>query len=316
MRSSLMKTAIRACFIYVLAAVGAFSITPAPARAQSLLDMLFGPSNPRPVDRGSAARLLPPGVMPPPGYRVPWPAHDRPGLPLDPLLNDGEQPAGQGETFKTVCVRLCDGYYWPISQSTPRSGFYNDANKCAASCSSEARMFYLPGNASIEAAVDQTGRPYPLLTHAFSYRKVLHESCSCKPAPWSESAIARHQRYAFDEKAAQDARPTPAADVASAQPIGPEPTGDSTQDVAASAGQPAVVAESNPRPATKTTQRKPPTAGRARPEPATTSRPARDRAVGPGPYHMAQGRPAATMRLPGINSLPRAYAAPAASQWF
>jgi hypothetical protein len=55
-------------------------------------------------------------------------------------------------------VRLCDGYYFPISFSTMRSEFARDADKCAASCGSEARLFYHPNpGGDVEDMVDLTG---------------------------------------------------------------------------------------------------------------------------------------------------------------
>jgi hypothetical protein len=35
-------------------------------------------------------------------------------------------------TFRTVCVRTCDGYYFPISYSTVPNRFTDDQNTCHA----------------------------------------------------------------------------------------------------------------------------------------------------------------------------------------
>ena len=124
--------------------------------------------------------------------------------------------------LRTVCVRLCDGYYWPISYSAPRSRFYHDANVCQSSCAGEARLFHYPtSGGSIEDAVDQTGRVYGRLANAYRYRKALVEGCACKPAPWSEAEVIRHERYALAEKAAAPSRVAgTSADASAAGPGG------------------------------------------------------------------------------------------------
>ena len=37
---------------------------------------------------------------------------------------------GGGDTYRTVCVRTCDGYYYPISFSTNASRFREDEMTC------------------------------------------------------------------------------------------------------------------------------------------------------------------------------------------
>ena len=47
----------------------------------------------------------------------------------------GSLPRGNGEAYRTVCVRLCDGYYWPISFGAGSAEFSRDsppASKAAA----------------------------------------------------------------------------------------------------------------------------------------------------------------------------------------
>src|SRR5215467_7410334 len=37
-------------------------------------------------------------------------------------------------TYRTLCVRLCDGFYFPISFAVPASSLERDAERCRASC--------------------------------------------------------------------------------------------------------------------------------------------------------------------------------------
>ena len=43
--------------------------------------------------------------------------------------------------YRTVCVRLCDGFYFPIHYSTYGSRASQDAQKCQASCAAPAELY-------------------------------------------------------------------------------------------------------------------------------------------------------------------------------
>lgn len=121
--------------------------------------------------------------------------------------------AAAGGKFRTLCVRLCDGYYYPISASASRSSFMSDQMRCNAACGAEARLFCVSAkNPDMNEAVDMSGRPYSGLSNAFRYRKSLVQGCQCRPEPWSEAEMARHRRYA--EAEATRARPHREAAVA------------------------------------------------------------------------------------------------------
>ena len=108
--------------------------------------------------------------------------------------------ASLGGGLRTMCVRLCDGYYWPMTFDARRSRMDHDAKACSASCSSEARAFVMPKSGEAKDMVDAQGRPYLKLANAFKYRKAAAGSCSCRPDPWDEEARARHE--GFSEKSA------------------------------------------------------------------------------------------------------------------
>jgi Protein of unknown function (DUF2865) len=98
--------------------------------------------------------------------------------------------------YRTVCVRLCDGYYFPISFSTTRRQLASDESACQSRCNSNARLFYYDTSAgSPETMVDRAGRSYSDLKTAFLYRTKFEQSCQCRPAPWSKEAQQRHAMY-------------------------------------------------------------------------------------------------------------------------
>ena len=102
-------------------------------------------------------------------------------------------------TYRTLCVRTCDGFYFPISDSVRRERLHHDSHACMQRCDGEARLFYYPtAGGSVETMVDLAGHPYADLPNAFRYRKALVDACTCKPAPWSAQETARHQGYAAE----------------------------------------------------------------------------------------------------------------------
>ena len=171
-----------------------------PAHSQSfLLDLLGIGQSPQVTRRAPPApsRLLPsrPADLSPNTYRVvPSPSYEATARQA--------APPGSG-SFTTVCVRMCDGFYFPINFRTSRGSFHKDADTCRSRCpQSEARLFYHPSTgpgANMNNAVDLTGRSYEQLPIAFAHRKRLVAGCTCQPAPWSSAAAARHDGYAVAE---------------------------------------------------------------------------------------------------------------------
>jgi len=103
-------------------------------------------------------------------------------------------PGGNGApagTYRTVCVRACDGFYFPISYSTVPGRFAADAQACQRLCpGAQVTLFtyHNPGE-EIEQAVSADGAPYTALPNAFRYRKEVVQACSCRPAgeTWAQA---------------------------------------------------------------------------------------------------------------------------------
>jgi hypothetical protein len=117
-----------------------------------------------------------------------------PGADLGP-------PAG---TFRTVCVRSCDGAYFPISFATVPARFPDDEKTCKALCpAAEASLFVHrnPGE-DINQAVSIGGQPYTSLPNAFHFRTEFNPSCACK-APgqtWSEALKAVDDKASAEQQ--------------------------------------------------------------------------------------------------------------------
>ena len=164
-----------------------------PAQAQSLLQQLFGLS-PAPQARQmpTASRM----AAPQPVTSSPIYVIQRGGR-----SNWDGPPAPEGSgSYTTVCVRMCDGFHFPVSYRVPRSRFHRDADICRSRCGmTDAQLFYHPSsgsNADMNSAVDLTGRSYARLPIAFLHRKKLVAGCGCRPEAWSQASLIRHEGYA------------------------------------------------------------------------------------------------------------------------
>lgn len=98
----------------------------------------------------------------------------------------GGYRGSQYATYRTVCVRLCDGYYFPISFSTLPSRFPQDADACQSKCAAPVELYQHPnpGGAMEQAVSVKNQQPYTQLKTAFRYRKEYVQGCSCKEAEY------------------------------------------------------------------------------------------------------------------------------------
>jgi hypothetical protein len=96
-------------------------------------------------------------------------------------------------TFRTLCVRSCDGYYFPISFSTVAERFFEDEQSCQRMCpGAQAELFFhrMPSQDSEDMISYRTEEPYASLPNAFAYRKALKSECTCKLAETAMREIA------------------------------------------------------------------------------------------------------------------------------
>jgi len=103
-------------------------------------------------------------------------------------------PAPDGylsSTYRTLCVRTCDGYYFPVSFQVSASHFTDDEQTCQRLCPATEVALYTHRNPGEEIgqAVSLAGRPYRSLPTAFRYRQALDSACTCrKPGQsWAEA---------------------------------------------------------------------------------------------------------------------------------
>ncbi len=129
----------------------------------------------------------------------------------------GPYPTPASGTYRTLCVRSCDGGFFPISFATVPARFAEDENTCKALCpAANASLFVYPNpGGKLNQAVSLTGQPYTSLPNAFRFRTKYDPTCSCK-APgqtWSEAlkSVDNRQGGTVTAKGMQPPQVTPAA---------------------------------------------------------------------------------------------------------
>jgi hypothetical protein len=151
---------------------------------------------------GSGLTKTQPGIMDARGpVSLPWPSQFG-RLQRDDELGDGVFKGSN--TYRTMCVRLCDGFYFPISFATTRDHFEADAAVCARNCGGpqEARLFaYRNPGGEVGEMEDLDGRAYKKLQTAFLFRTKYDAACKCRAHPWEEAAVDRHKAYALADAA-------------------------------------------------------------------------------------------------------------------
>jgi hypothetical protein len=171
--------------------------------------------------------------------------------PIPPPSADLGAPSG---TFRTVCVRTCDGAYFPVSFATYQARFQDDEKTCKQLCpATEATLFsYRNPGEDINQAVSLSGQPYSSLPNAFKFRTEFNPSCACKAAgqTWSdalksidekadaeqqgdiivteESAKKMQQRAIPQQKAPSAAKKGAAGTAAAPAPATPAPAAEAT----------------------------------------------------------------------------------------
>jgi len=93
----------------------------------------------------------------------------------------GDYPQVGAGGYRTLCVRTCDGYYFPISNSTSSTRFAEDEQTCQKQCpASEVALYSHRVGEDVAQAVANNGRTYRELQNAFRYRREFIAACSCR----------------------------------------------------------------------------------------------------------------------------------------
>jgi hypothetical protein len=173
-----------------------------------------------------------------------------PGTFVNP---DSTTPVTPSGSYKTLCVRTCDGFYFPISYSTVPANFSQDAQTCQRLCPAADTVLYSHRTTGedVNQAVSANGSLYTQMANAFAYRKAFNPSCGCKAAgqTWADAlkqiddqTIERGDIVVTEERAKQLSQPQVDAQgkptkpgTAQAQPVAATPAASAAGSASAAA---------------------------------------------------------------------------------
>ncbi|MBU4530457.1 MAG: DUF2865 domain-containing protein [Hoeflea sp.] len=96
-----------------------------------------------------------------------------------------EQQAARGGSYRTLCVRSCDGFFFPVSSRANPSDFTRDERTCQMMCPGTGTELYFHAadiQESEEMVSARTGQPYTEMPNAFVYRNAnapMSKACGC-----------------------------------------------------------------------------------------------------------------------------------------
>jgi hypothetical protein len=90
--------------------------------------------------------------------------------------------SGYGSSYRTICVRACDGYYFPISSNGSQRRLKIDQQVCQSMYAPGAAeiYYYRYPSDDVSVAVSLDGHPYGKQPFAFSYRSTFDASCAAE----------------------------------------------------------------------------------------------------------------------------------------
>ena len=122
-------------------------------------------------------------------------------LPLNP-----DQPldaTGAEAGSKAVCVRTCDGAFFPVSYSASQGRLSGLDDMCHALCpNADVSLYTYPPSGQIEQAVSINGAKYMDMPNALKYRTSLDPTCTCKRKgeSWAEALAGAEAKLGRESK--------------------------------------------------------------------------------------------------------------------
>jgi Protein of unknown function (DUF2865) len=179
------------------------------------------------------------GRNPADGSATPGNPDDLSGLPLGG--SGTEEVARPRSSGRAICVRSCDGGFFPLASKVPEDQLSNLDQLCKASCpNTEAKLYTTGPEDSLDSATAIDGTPYTSLPAAFKFEKTFDATCTCKPPgqSWVE-ALADAEKLLEERKGDVTVTPQMSDQLSKA---GPVPKGKASRKTptgsAASAGTP------------------------------------------------------------------------------
>ena len=186
-------------------------------------------------------------------------ASGEPSVPVSATPEEDQQLIGKTiETEKkyahaqagsyAVCVRTCDGGFFPVSYSGV-GRVDNLEEACRSLCpNADVALYSFPFGGTIDEAISPTGERYVDLPNALKFQQTFDSACSCRRRgeSWAQALAAAEARYGHEardilvtpEKSLELSRPIvkAAADAKTKPPKANAPTAVDTPAAAAAGG--------------------------------------------------------------------------------
>ena len=141
------------------------------------------------------------------------------------IMDDGSQAEKRPQGgSKAICVRTCDGGFFPLGSSVRNDSLDGLQALCSAQCpNTEAKLYTTNDTDNISDAVALDGTPYTSLPAAFKFQKTHEASCTCKPPGQSwVQALAKAEEM-LDKSDTHDVTVTEKMSADMARPTQPTP---------------------------------------------------------------------------------------------
>lgn len=164
----------------------ASSVAPPLEASRGFFEQMFGLAPPReagappdapPLNRSPSIRDQPEGPL---------------NEPVDPLnqTEGSEQDDNHIGGTLAICVRQCDGGFFPVSYSARRANLDELATLCKALCpNAEVALYTKSPWGELDSAVSISGESYGDHPNALKFQKAFVPACGCKPPDksWAEA---------------------------------------------------------------------------------------------------------------------------------
>lgn len=129
---------------------------------------------------------------------------EMPIQPPDDERRDVADDTPQGGS-QAVCVRTCDGGFFPVSYSARRRNVGDLAELCEALCPNvEAKLFTYRAGRTVDESVSTDGDPYSSLANAGKYKTSYNRACTCKPPGQTWVQALQKAEELLDNKSKRD----------------------------------------------------------------------------------------------------------------
>jgi len=171
----------------------------APRPPNNIFEALFG---------GVRQALVSPDMLPP----------DQQEQMIEQSIENEKKGANVSAGSYAVCVRTCDGSFFPVSYSGAGSRSDSLEEVCRSLCpNADVQLYSFPFGGTVNQAVSTAGERYVDLPNALKFQQSFDSSCSCrrKGEGWAQALANAEAKYGHEsrdivvtpEKSAEMARP-------------------------------------------------------------------------------------------------------------